>query len=158
MSAILIFLFALVPSFDHAIYVSVTEVTKVDRQTWTVSCRMFNNDLEDAIRNQTGESVSLRSHTEVENASELISGYVVERLKFLDDSGRSMMLKWVSGSAENDSVWCSFTLIGGNVSEIENVLLLELFASQENIVSLISEEERQYFRFNFSVRKKKVGQ
>jgi len=149
------FFFAL--QFEHAIYVSVTEVTKIGDQTWTISCRMFNNDLEDAIRNHTGKSVSLRSHTEVENASELISGYIVEKLKFLDEVGRVMTLKWESGSAENDSVWCNFTLSDGNVAEIENILLLELFASQENVVTVIREEERQYLRFNFSVRKSTLG-
>ncbi len=158
MPAILLLLFSFALPVDHAIYVSVTEVTKIDGQTWTVSCRMFNNDLEDAIRNQTGKSVSLRSHAEVENASELISDYIAEKLKFLDNAGNVMPLKWASGSAENDSVWCNFTLSGGNVSEIENVLLLELFASQENIVTVIQEGKREYLRFNFSVRKKALGQ
>jgi len=157
MLAILFLLFSFALPFDHAIYVSVTEVKKIDDRTWTISCRIFNNDLEDAIRNQAGKSVSLRSHAEIENASELISDYVAEKLKFLDNAGNTMPLKWASGSAENDSVWCNFTLSGGNVSEIENILLLELFASQENIVTVIGEEERQYLRFNFSVRKKAIG-
>lgn len=156
MPSILLLFFLFAPPFDHAVYVSVTEVTKIDALTWSVSCRMFNNDLEDAIRNRSGKSVSLRSHAEVENASELLSHYIASKLRFLDNGGNLMPLKWTSGSAENDSVWCSFILTGGKVSEIENVLLLELFSAQENIVTVIVEKERQYLRFNHSVRKEAV--
>lgn len=134
--------------FNHAVYVSVTEVKHAEGERWEVSCRLFNNDLEDAIRNATGRSVALRTDEEIFRSGETIAAYVSQKLLFFDMQGKKCALKWVKGSAQNDSVWCSFYLDAEGFSTIENRLLTELFPIQQNVVTLEKDGQKLFFRFN----------
>ena len=149
----LLFLFFGLFGFDHAIYVSVTEVKYVNEQQWEVSCRLFNTDLEDGIRNFSGQSVSLRSDEEIKKQEALIADYIGERLSFFDQDGKACQLKWVRASAENDTVWSYFTLESSSITSVENKLLVELFNGQQNVVTIEKGDEKQYLRFNAEVKR-----
>lgn len=135
-------------SFRHAIYVSVTEVKPAGQGQWEVSCRLFNNDLEDAIYNQTGKRINLRTNAEVEEHSDLVSVYINSRLKFTFSDGRMSKLFWQGGTAESDAVWASFSCSAGEIAEIENSLLIELFPTQQNVVTLEKGGEKRYYRLS----------
>lgn len=145
--------FSVVSFFTHAVYVSVTEITYAGNGQWEVSCRLFYNDLEDAIRNQTGQSVSLANDEQVARAASLVAGYINTKMKLQGVDGQPLALKWEDGHLENDSVWCRFTVTAAQISAIENRLLTELFATQQNVVTLINNGERRYFRFNREVER-----
>lgn len=145
------FLFALLFSlfpFHHAIYVSVTEVKPAGQGQWEISCRLFNNDLEDAIYNQSGNRVSLRTTADIEKEAVLIAGYVNSRFAVAFEGEKAGKLRWLKGSAENDSVWAYFATAGGKVVQIDNNLLTELFPTQQNVVTLEKEGKKSYFRFS----------
>lgn len=141
---------------NHAVYVSVTEVKHTAGERWEVSCRLFNNDLEDAIRNATGQSVVLRTDGDIFKSGEMIAAYVSQKLQFFDTQGKRCTLRWVKGVAQNDSVWCSFYLDAEGFSTIENGLLTELFPTQQNVVTLEKDGQKLFFRFNSEAERQAV--
>ncbi|WP_339810145.1 DUF6702 family protein [uncultured Imperialibacter sp.] len=138
---------------DHGLYVSVTNVTYSGNDTWEVSCRLFNTDLEDAIRDFSGESVSLRTDGDIKKSEALVASYIKAKMHFITQQGNELALKWVSGSAENDTVWSYFIVEGTSIDVVENALLVELFSDQENVVAIERDGEKRYLRFNAGVKR-----
>jgi hypothetical protein len=138
---------------DHGLYVSVTNVKYSGNDTWEVSCRLFNTDLEDAIRDFSGESVSLRTDADVKKSEVLIASYIKAKMHFITQQENELALKWVSGSAENDTVWSYFIVKGTSIDIVENALLVELFSDQENVVAIEKDGEKKYLRFNAGVKR-----
>ncbi len=144
--------------WEHALYVSVTKVQYQQNQTWEVSCRLFNNDLEDGIRNLTGESVSLRTDDEISKSATLVADYIKEKVHLVANNGTALKLSWVKGEAENDTVWAYFTVNAMEIAAVENTLLIELFGSQENVVSIEREGQKKYLRFNANVKRLQLNE
>lgn len=138
---------------DHGLYVSVTNVKYSGNDTWEVSCRLFNTDLEDAIRDFSGESVSLRTDGDIKKSEALVASYIKAKMHFITRQGNELALKWVNGSAENDTVWSYFIVEGASIDVIENALLVELFSDQENVVAIERDGEKRYLRFNAGVKR-----
>ncbi len=145
--AFLLLLWSFIP-LHHAVYVSVTEIRYTGQGGYELSCRLFNNDLEDAIFNQSGKRVSLRTDAEVEEHAQLISLYVNAHLKIGFPNGPPGELHWRGGTAESGSVWASFACGAGEIVTIENSLLVELFPTQQNVVTLERNGEKHYLRFS----------
>lgn len=144
-------------AFDHGIYVSVTQVKQLENHTWEVSCRLFNTDLEDAIRSRSGESVALRTDADLAAHHQQVSSYITSKIRLLTAAGASLPMTWTKGSIENDTVWAYFTVNGGSIAAVENSLLVEIFSDQQNVVTIEEAgSEKKYLRFDMDVKRLEV--
>lgn len=131
----------------HPFHVSVTEVDyNKDSQSLQFSCRIFLDDLEEALQAETGD-VSLdivRDSAKVYKASKL---YFSKRFVVRVD-GRRVSVRFLGGEVEEDAMWCylevekvtRFTQV-----ELENTVLFEVFDDQQNMIHFrLGEETRSY--------------
>ena len=137
----------------HAIYVSVTEIKyQGETNKLEISVKMFTNDLEDAIYNQTKTRISLRTIEDLDNHASKIENYVNQCFSLkMNDQANS--LKLLRAENEGDATWSYWEVpINKVVSslEIQNQVLTELFAAQSNVVTLNINGEKRFLRFTKS--------
>ena len=136
---------------DHAIYVSVIEISQssIDKPG-TVKVKVFTDDLDDAIYNQSGKRISLALGCE-KNLS-LVADYLTKHLK-IRINGRAIAYT-IRGCEKNDiSHWIDFEFTSQknwqNI-EISSDLLLELFPTQSNVFSVKYKDQTKMFRLTNS--------
>lgn len=132
----------------HAVYVSMTEITAVEPGVWEVRCRIFNDDLEDALFHRSGVRPALRRAEEVERSSGLVLEYINTHLEIFSESGEAGSLSWKMGRVENEVLLAELTLRSPDIAGIKNSLLVELFPAQQNVVVLKQGGDQLYYRFD----------
>ncbi len=136
-----VFGFIIISTF-HAFHVSVCEVYhNPDTKSLEISMKIFMNDIELAIQNESHAEFTLIGAGEPEEA--LLKAYVITHYKISVD-GDEVDLNWVGYEIKGDALQCY--LEGKEIHKISQIefddtLLTEVFEDQINLVHFQYKEE-----------------
>jgi len=134
----------------HALYVSVTEIDfDKDDSKLNLKVKIFTNDLEDGIFNQTGQSVSLRTNEQLKSNQLLVGRYINDHLS-ISVNRTNKPLSLLKSENEGDATWSYLEVdITDQIRsiEVQNQLLTELFETQSNVVSIDINGDKRFLRF-----------
>lgn len=141
----------LVKSYGHPYFVSVTEVhIYPDKKTFDVSCSMFTEDLETAIKSIYVTKTDLKKELGAKEVLELIYKYIAARFEiYIDNQKQSYTLLGCENLEE--STWC---YLEGKCSSaigkvnISNSLLFDFLEEQTNMVHVYWNEARKSTKLN----------
>jgi hypothetical protein len=119
----------------HPYYVSVSEI-KIDTEKGfvNVSCRMFTEDLQNAIYKLYQEKIDLMQNNE--SNKKLLAQYINERLKIVVGD-KAVVLKFIGFEIEEEATWCyleNTSLLKGGKVQILNTLLYDFLPEQSNLI------------------------
>lgn len=139
---------------DHAVYVSVIEIEQISgSSTGSIKVKLFADDLEDAIQNQTGEKYKLTRNCE-KNQS-FAASYIKEHLE-IHINGAEINYGIVSCENVDMSAWFDFefeSITDWQEVEIIGDHLMELFPTQSNVFSVKYNDQKKMFRLTNSKKK-----
>ncbi len=131
-----LFLFAGKP---HPFYLSVTNMKYNDKsRSMEISCKMFTNDLEDALKKITNKSVDIlnpKNKPEVEN---ILFEYITKRLS-VNLNGKIKTLKFIGYEKEDEVIWTYMEIEKCEKPKqliIQNSLLYDFLKEQINLVQI----------------------
>lgn len=132
----LTFVFILFSGAKHPFYLSVTSI-KHDSKTkrLNLTCKLFNNDFEDALKKINQTKVDLINGTNKDELNTAIERYFKTHLSIKAD-GKPTVISLIGFEHEQDAVWCyleSKALSGFKTLEIENSILYDFVKEQTNI-------------------------
>ncbi|MDM1047599.1 DUF6702 family protein [Sphingobacterium hotanense] len=132
--------------FAHPFYVSISTVDfNSKNKRIEISCRIFYDDLEVALKNQLKQKIDVINPKNKTVADSAISKYIQDNFN-LKVNGQFKKLKFVGYEVEEDVAWCYFeTPQTSPVSTIiiTNQLLYQDFKSQSNILHVTVDGKRQ---------------
>lgn len=97
---------ALKPVPPHPFYISVTEINhNAGDKTVEVSCKIFTDDLEGALKKSLQATVDLSNAAQQEKAGALVNQYVQQHLRLMAN-GKAVPLKFLGYEKEAESVYC----------------------------------------------------
>lgn len=148
-------------SLPHPYYVSVTEV-RIDtrEQTLQVSCRMFMDDLEDALAKLYDQKVDILSSVTNQSLNGEFFQYIRQHLT-IQVGGVFMQPQMLGYEIEEEAVWCHLELKQMTETgpvKITNTLLYDYIPGQTNIIhcyyngvrkslKLVNPESKALFEF-----------
>lgn len=120
----------------HPFYVSVTEIrSDAAKSSFQVSCRMFTDDLQDALYRQYGFKAEL-ARPQGADADKQLAKYIQERLQ-IKVNGQQVDLRWVGYEIEEEATWCYWEATqfpGTGTLEVQNRLLYDYLSGQTNLI------------------------
>lgn len=131
-------------SMNHEYYVTITELN-LKNDTLQVAVKIFTDDLEQAIEQETGEGLFLDHSTSNEKALEVVSGYEGRHIKFSSDE-QGIPITWIGIEYDADATWLyGFALLpkGTVVLEVKNDLMIDQHHEQQNIIRLTNGSSMQ---------------
>lgn len=133
------FLVILISIFLHPFHLSVTNVYyKPNEKVVQVEQRVFLDDLEEALRDYTGNQELNVTENDDEMISEIAGKYLLEKFK-ITANGKSVELVYLGNELEIDAnvMWCYFEAEKVKKFDsftVTNSILTEKFDDQENII------------------------
>lgn len=131
------FCWILLSGFYHPYFVSTTEINyNLPGKTIEITCRMFTDNLEDALSKSSGKTIDLLHPSDRKAVEQLMKKYINDHLK-LKTNGAVYEMEIVGYEKEEDAVWTYLEIkkdINPKKIEIENSLLYELLPKQINMV------------------------
>lgn len=92
----------------HPYYVSVTEIKHSSKTaSLEISCRIFSDDLEQAINKLGGVKVDVLKPKNKAELEQLIAKYIPQHLK-ININGKPVQLQFVGYEQESEATWCYF--------------------------------------------------
>ncbi|MEZ4775940.1 MAG: DUF6702 family protein [Bacteroidia bacterium] len=134
MTASVFLLFFLLSAASHPFYLSVTEIDyNTDNQSLEVSIKLFTDNLNQALIKQGNSPETAGETTDIQ-----VQNYLKEKL-VVTVNGKPVEFEFLGKEVLPDVTWCY--LEGKNIPAIKNIkvknlMLLEVFDSQKNIVHL----------------------
>jgi hypothetical protein len=136
-------------STAHKFYVSTTKIEYVEQQqSVQIISKIFIDDLEEVLRKRYDESIVLDSKDESEQ--DFVKRYLLQKLQ-ITINGIPATLEYIGKEYEIDVIKVYFEIndiIELNTIEIENIVLLDLFEEQQNIIHLKTGESRRSLVLN----------
>jgi len=130
----------------HKFYVSVTKVDYVkEKKSLQIITKIFIDDLEDALQQRYDASISLGTKKETKANDEDVEKYILSKLK-INVNGKPVKLVYIGKEYDTDMLvaYIEVTNIPElNSIEIENKVLTEIFAEQQNIIHLKTPASRK---------------
>ena len=135
-------------SEDHKFYVSLTQIEYVkEEQSLQIISRVFLDDIEDALKEFSGESVRISSDSNDTTFDTLIENYFRSKLKFEID-GKKPQWTFVGKTIDNDML-----VVYMEVSQLKkiksivitNEVLFEIFEEQQNIIRTQINNQKKSF-------------
>lgn len=127
----------LINAAAHPFYVTVCTIDHdAKTQALEITFKIFTEDLESALEEQTQERLRLGSAHESANAGRYIQSYL-KRNVMLQADGDTLAFSYVGKEIDVDETWCYVEVTNvPSVSKltIRNSLLMEKFEAQQNIV------------------------
>jgi len=148
MSSLLLVLLFLAPR-EHQIYISLSTFEILEDSSWRIRVQLFHDDLEDALQNKHGKRPTLSEEKVLDHAKN-IERYLVSHLILESVDRKRLAYQLNHVYRENDLVVVELVGDGQwphNKIQITNDLLLEIFASQKNIVKVKNNSRDQLFYF-----------
>lgn len=130
----------------HPFYVSITSVDYNEpTQRVEISCRIFYDDLETALKAGRDLKVDLIKPKDKQLTDSLLSAYLRDHFR-LAVNGKPLSLHYVGYEIEGDVAWCF--LEAGNIEAVSNIaitnrILLDQFPKQSNILHVTAHGERK---------------
>lgn len=134
---------------EHAIYISVIEITNSNEFSGRVMVKVFKDDLQDAIYNDQEVQLAITNVAIDSSSYRFVDDYFNKHLSIIINDNEPVPLA-VSATEINDmSVWLSFRIKSPkkwmNV-EVKANYLMELFPTQSNIVNIRAENDYKLMR------------
>ena len=102
-----------------------------------VSCKLFTDDLEDALFKKYGKKIDLPSSSKNKEVEVLLNKYINENFK-INVGGKLQTLSFVGFETEAEATWCYLETVPfvakGKVS-IYNALLYDYLPEQSNMIN-----------------------
>ena len=136
MKGLVLFLGLFFPDL-HPFHSSVTEMTyKQKDQSWEISIRLFQDDLEQTISAATGKKFRMIPGDEA--AEKTVEAYVRKHFGFRSGKQMTTPYRWLGTEPQQDAIWVYLEIpttadLAG--SYLENSLFLDEFEDQTNLVS-----------------------
>jgi hypothetical protein len=140
----------------HPFYVAVTEINhNVAAKTLEISCKLFADDLEQALEKNYHTTLDISSAKEKATFDKLISDYVHQHLGIAVD-GKPVPLNYIGYEKEKESAFCYFEV--PNVPamkrvDLTNSLLHDFNSDQINIIHFIFHGKRQSQKLDYPATK-----
>ena len=137
--------------FTHPYYMSVTEIDyKPQQKELQIACKIFMDDLEDALKAETQKSITLTDEKQKANHQQLIYKYLQQHLKLMVD-GKPVSYEMLGFEKEQEAIWNY--LVVKNISPFKTVtvyndVLFQLRDGQINIIHFKVNSNRQSYRLN----------
>ncbi len=130
-------LIGLLLSSFHPYYVSVTDIKYNETEkTLQVSCRIFTDNIEDALRKIYKKPVDVLHPKDKKEAGGLLSDYLTKHLK-VKVAGKLQTLNFIGYEKEEEAVWCYLEIKNAEMPKlitVENTLLYDFLPAQMNMV------------------------
>ena len=135
----------------HPLFVTVTEINhNAKDKTLEISCKIFTNDLEGALKKSVRSSVDLGDPRNKKITEQYIRDYITRHLEIKVDD-KPVALQFVGSEKETDATWSYF-----QVTQVEsvhklgvtNTLLYESFDNELNIMHVTVGGNRKSGRLN----------
>lgn len=141
----------LVKTYGHPYFVSVTEVhIYPEKKTFEVSCSMFTEDLETAVKSIYITKTDLQKELGAKEVLDYIYKYITARFEIYIDS-QKQNYTLLGCENQEESTWCylegTCTSVNGKVS-VSNSLLFDFLEEQTNMVHVFWNEERKSTKLN----------
>lgn len=131
--------FSALIAFAHPFYVSITSVDfNPSKKRVEVSCRLFYDDLEVALKNQLGQHIDVIHPKNKAAADSAISKYIRQNFK-ININNQPRNLRYVGYEIEEDVAWCYLEVSDVpaiSKLDIVNQLLFKDFKNQSNIMHI----------------------
>lgn len=129
----------------HKFYVSITKIEYAkEKNSLQIITKIFIDDIEDALQQRYGASVSLDTEKETKMADEDLKNYILQKIN-VKVNGKPVKLNYIGKEYDIDMVVAYIEVTGiksiENI-EIENKVLMELFPEQQNIIHLKTPNNR----------------
>ncbi len=134
-TSLAIFLWAV--TWFHPFHVTVMEILhKPQEKVVQVSVRIFMDDLEQALRAETGNTnLNITAEDDYDYLNGEVGNYLGNRIRLT--SKKPIALQYLGFEYEDDVLWCYFEATKVkkfDFLEVENSILTEAFSDQENLV------------------------
>jgi hypothetical protein len=148
---LLISLINITSGFSHPYFVSSTEVRiHPDTKTFDVSCSMFTEDLETALKSIYSNKSDIKKDIGAKELLEIIFKYIDARLE-IKIGGIKQPYSLIGCENQEESTWCylegKFSGDSKTVG-ITNSILFDFLEAQTNMVHVYWGEERQSHKLN----------
>ena len=155
MKSLSIVLFIITVSFNlnssHAVYIAVVEINhKLNENTADLKLKIFTNDFEAALKNMYQKDLRFESDSSIVSQTELIENYFFEKLKLMINQN-SQQISLKEANLVGESIVLNFKLQcpeEWQSLEIYADLLMELFPTQSNIISITNGAEKQFLKLS----------
>lgn len=121
----------------HPYFVSTTEINYNSKnKTTEITCRMFSDNLEDALEKASGKKVDLLNPKDKKEVESLLEKYINSKLK-IKTNGEYSTMSIIGYEKEEDAIWTYLEIkkeFNPKTVEIEDALLYELLPAQVNMV------------------------
>lgn len=133
-------------SLVHPFYVSVTEIRhNAAKQELEVSCRIFADDLEMALKTTYKAPVDIIHPANRKTVDSFIAGYLQQHLRITID-GKPVTLQYMGYQIEEDAAWCFLEVKqvpSVKKVHVTNDILYSQHPNQINMMHVIVKEERK---------------
>ena len=131
----------------HPYYVSVTEIRSDSRQqSLNISCRMFTDDLQDALYKKYRYRAELSKQDG--QAEAYLQRYIAERLQNTV-AGKPVTFQLIGYEIEEEATWCyleAASFPGTGPVQVHNTLLYDFLPEQTNLVHFYRDGERSSYK------------
>jgi hypothetical protein len=121
----------------HPYFVSTTEINYNNPgKTVEITCRMFTDNLEDALKKVYKKEVDLLHPKDKKEVEKLLLDYISKRLKITSD-GYSFPMEIIGYEKEEDAIWTYLEIkkdLNPKTVVVENGLLYDFLPKQINMV------------------------
>jgi len=121
----------------HKYYVSVTQIEFVkEKKAVQITSRIFIEDLEDVLQLRYNEDLIIKKENEAPDVNFYIERYLKGKLA-IKINGEEKAYNYLGKEFDNDIVICYLEIEGVkeiNSFEIQNLVLFDLYAEQQNIL------------------------
>lgn len=130
----------------HPFYVSVTEIRhNAAQKELEVSCRIFADDLENALKAQYKTSFDIMHPADRKAADGLITDYLSKHLR-ITVNGKPVALRYLGYQIEEEAAWCFLEardITTVKTVKISNNILYKEHANQINMMHVIVNNVRK---------------
>lgn len=145
----------------HEYFVSITEAEyNEESQTFQMTMKFIGHDLEKALSEAGAPELNLGTEKEGKSADNYVLDYINKTFQF-NVNEKKLILQMVGKEVGNDDfIYCYIETEKVRKPKnilIENSMLTEVFAAQENIVYLTINTKKSSFSFNKDKRKTELN-
>lgn len=130
----------------HPFYMSVTEIRyNAPRKTLEISCRIFSDDLENALKKQHNTTFDIIRPANRPAVDTMIARYLTRHLQ-LNADGKALSLHYLGYRIEEDATWCFLEVKGvppPKKLDLQNDILYKEHSTQSHMIHAIVNDKRQ---------------
>jgi len=148
-TVIIILVFNIQISHSHPIHVSVCNI-EIENDTMIISLKLFKNDFQLAIDHNFGRKISIEDISEKSDL-ELFNKYTHSALTLIANKKDTLKLNYINNEINEDAIWLNYNCYVADIKKImiKNLVFLDLFYDQTNLVIINFQGKQSGYRFNY---------